>query len=146
MHYHLAERITAILIISVSILAGCASPKPITGGPSDATPPEIIAEESTPNQQVNFNADEIVLTFNEWISLKDVYNQLVISPPMPDEPEIKQKGKSVIIELPDSLREQTTYTINFGGAIADLNEGNVLDNYVFVFSTGPVLDSVGFQV
>lgn len=142
MHYRLADRISAILIISVSLLAGCASPKPITGGPADTAPPEIIAEESTPNQQVNFNEDEIVLTFNEWVSLMDVYNQLVISPPMPDEPEIKQKGKSVIIELPDSLRESTTYTINFGSAIADRNEGNVLDNYVFVFSTGPDLDSI----
>ncbi len=80
--------------------------------------------------------------FDEWVTLKDVYNQLVISPPMPDEPEIKQKGKAIIIQLPDSLREETTYTINFGNAITDLNEGNILDNYVFVFSTGSILDSL----
>ena len=61
---------------------------------------------------------------------------------MPDDPEIKQKGKAVIIELPDSLRPATTYTINFGNAITDLNEGNALENYAFVFSTGPVLDSI----
>src|SRR5687767_2314198 len=128
-----------LLLASVFVLSNCASPKPITGGPADKVPPEIIAEASTPNQQVNFQEKEIVLLFNEWVVLKDVYNQLVISPPMPEEPEVKQKGKAVIIELPDSLRPATTYTINFGSAITDLNEGNVLENYVFVFSTGPVL-------
>ena len=60
---------------------------------------------------------------------------------MPKAPEISQKGKSILIELPDSLREETTYTIHFGNAIADLNEGNILENFAFVFSTGAVLDS-----
>ena len=119
----------------------CASPKPLAGGVKDETPPSVIEAESTVNEQTNFNDDEIVITFDEWIVLKDVYSQLVISPPMPDDPEITQKGKSVIISLPDSLRDETTYTINFGNAITDLNEGNPLENYVFVFSTGSVLDS-----
>ena len=126
----------------VFTLSGCASPKPIEGGPADTTPPTIIESESTPNQQVNFDQDVITITFDEWITLKDVYTQLVISPLMPDDPEITQKGKSVIIELPDSLREETTYTINFGNAITDLNEGNILENFVFVFSTGDELDSI----
>ena len=125
----------AVLVVS------CASPKPITGGDKDETPPAIIAEESTPNHQTRFHDPKITLTFDEWFTLKDVFNQVVISPLMPHEPEIKQKGKSIIITLPDSLREETTYTINFGNAIADLNEGNVLNNYAFVFSTGAVLDS-----
>ena len=126
----------------ILLLHACASPKPITGGPEDLSPPEIIPEASTPNQQTNFNESQIILTFNEWIALSDVYSQLVISPPMPQEPEIRQKGKAVIIDLPDSLRAATTYTINFGNAITDLNEGNPLENYAFVFSTGPVLDSI----
>lgn len=130
-----------VIILGISWF-GCASPKPITGGPADETPPAIIENESTPNEQTNFTLDEIVITFDEWVSLKDVYSQIVISPPMPVNPEIKQKGKSVIIELPETLRENTTYTINFGNAIADLNEGNILENYVYVFSTGPVLDSL----
>ena len=125
-------------VVSVS---HCASPKPLVGGPKDEKPPTVIEEESTDNEQINFTGDRIVITFDEWIVLKDVYSQLVISPPMPDEPEITQKGKSVIIELPDSLRRETTYTINFGNAITDLNEGNPVENYVFVFSTGSVLDS-----
>ncbi|MEO5905438.1 MAG: Ig-like domain-containing protein [Saprospiraceae bacterium] len=133
------------IINFISVLAcllACASPKSPTGGPEDITPPRIIDEESTPNRQTNFTDNKITITFDEWVSLKDVNSQLVVSPLMPDEPEIKQKGKSVIIELPDSLLENTTYTLNFGDAITDLNEGNVLDNFVFVFSTGPVLDSI----
>src|SRR5688572_11669522 len=101
-------------IATVLIISSCASPKPLSGGESDTAPPVIIEEESTPNQQTNFKENQVVLTFDEWVALKDVYSQLVISPPMPDEPEIKQKGKSIIIDLPDSLREETTYTINFG--------------------------------
>lgn len=123
------------------LLVACASPKAPTGGEKDVTPPSIIAEESTPNQQTNFKEDKITITFDEWFTLKDAATQLVISPLMPKQPEIKQKGKSIIISLPDSLREETTYTINFGNAIADINEGNVLENYAFVFSTGAVLDS-----
>src|SRR5688500_1476411 len=131
----------AVVSLIMFLLICCASPKAPTGGPADKTPPRIIEEESTPNKQTNFRENEIVMTFDEWVNLKDVYSQLVISPPMPDEPEIRQRGKAVIIELPDSLRENTTYTINFGDAITDLNEGNILDNHVFVFSTGSTLDS-----
>ena len=138
----LSRTINLSIILIVIALFGCASPKPLEGGPKDITPPEIIEDQSTPNQQTNFTGDEIVLTFNEWVALSDVYSQLVISPLLPKNPEIRQKGKSVIITLPDSLRDNTTYTINFGNAITDLNEGNVLENYVFVFSTGPVLDSI----
>lgn len=131
-----------ILALSAAFLASCAAPKSPTGGPRDELPPVIIQEESTPNQQTNFKEDEITITFDEWFTIKDVASQLVISPLMPEQPVVKQKGKSIIISLPDSLRENTTFTLNFGSSIADLNEGNVLENYAFVFSTGDVLDSV----
>ncbi|MBK8829358.1 MAG: Ig-like domain-containing protein [Saprospiraceae bacterium] len=131
-----------LLAVMVVFLASCAAPKSPTGGPVDTLPPVIIAEESTPNQQTNFKEDEITITFDEWFTIKDVATQLVISPLMPEQPVVKQKGKSIVITLPDSLLEETTYTLNFGSAIADLNEGNVLENYAFVFSTGDVLDSV----
>lgn len=123
------------------LMVACASPKAPTGGEKDEAPPAIISEESTPNLQTNFKEDKITITFDEWFAIKDAASQVVISPLMPEQPDIKQKGKSIIITLPDSLKEETTYTINFGNAIADLNEGNVLENYAFVFSTGAVLDS-----
>ncbi len=136
---HLTD-ITGILLV-VSAFGACALPQSPSGGPKDETPPRLIEAESTPNQQTGFQDREIVLVFDEWIVLKDVYTQLIISPPMPEDPEIKQKGKTIRIELPDSLREETTYSIHFGNAIVDLNESNTLDNFAFVFSTGAVLDS-----
>ncbi|MEP6794802.1 MAG: Ig-like domain-containing protein [Saprospiraceae bacterium] len=123
-------------------LLGCASPRQPTGGLKDTKPPDIIEKESTPNKQTNFHEKEITILFDEWITMKDVYTQLVVSPLMPHDPDIRQKGKAIIIKLPDSLKAETTYTINFGNAIADLNEGNILENYAFIFSTGKVLDSI----
>lgn len=123
-------------------LFACASPKSPTGGPKDETPPAVIEAVSTPNMQTNFHEKEIIITFDEWVTLKEIFSQLVVSPLMSHDPEIKQKGKAIIIKLPDSLNAQTTYTINFGNAIADLNEGNILENYSFIFSTGDVLDSI----
>jgi hypothetical protein len=134
-----------ISLVTIGILAGCASPRPLTGGDKDVTPPRIVAEESTPNKQVNFSGNEVTITFDEWIQLKDIYSQLIVSPLMPKDPDINLKGRSIIIELPDSLMDNTTYSINFGNAIIDLNEGNILENYSFVFSTGPVLDSISLQ-
>lgn len=132
-----------IFIIScLFCLIGCASPKAPTGGAKDTKPPAIIEKESTPNKQTNFHEKEINIVFDEWITMKDVYSQLVVSPLMPHDPDIRQKGKGIIIKLPDSLKAETTYTINFGNAIADLNEGNVLENYAFIFSTGKNLDSI----
>ena len=134
-----------IMVSSLVWLFSCASPKSPTGGPKDETPPSVVESESTPNKQTNFHDKEITIIFDEWVTVKDIYTQLVVSPLMPSNPEIKQKGKGILIKLPDSLREQTTYTINFGNSIADLNEGNILENYAFVFSTGDVLDSISFS-
>ena len=123
------------------MLIACAAPKAPTGGPVDEAPPSIIWEESTPNKQTFFKDKKITITFDEWITLKEVNSQLVISPFLPEVPEVTQKGKSIIINLPDSLKEETTYTFNFGNSIADLNEGNILENFSFSFSTGAILDS-----
>ncbi|MEP6646399.1 MAG: Ig-like domain-containing protein [Saprospiraceae bacterium] len=137
---------TCLLFLPLSLflfgLIACASPRSPTGGAKDVKPPAIVEEQSTPNKQTNFHEKQITIVFDEWIILKDIYTQLVVSPLMPHDPDIKQKGKGLVIKLPDSLRANTTYTINFGNAIADLNENNVLENYAFVFSTGNELDSV----
>lgn len=122
-------------------ITGCAVPQIPTGGDKDETPPKIIDEKSTPNFQTNFTGTEILLSFDEWVVLEKVNTQLITSPLMPQEPEVKLKGKSVVIKLPENLKENTTYTLQFGDAIRDLNESNKLDNYAFVFSTGPNLDS-----
>ncbi len=132
------------IIFLLAFLSQCANPIAPTGGPRDEVPPIVIKEESTPNFQTNFEKQEIILTFNEWVVLKDVFNQVVVSPPLASGPEVNIKKKSVIFEFDEEeqLREEATYTINFGDAIQDLTEGNpALDNR-FVFSTGDFIDSL----
>ncbi len=141
MHLHFGFR-NIIWLAIVAQTIGCASPKPLSGGPKDTTPPVIIESASTPNRQTSFTEKQIIITFDEWVDVNDVDAQLVISPLMPKKPQIKLKGKAMIITLPDSLKPNTTYTMNFGGGIKDINEGNKLENFSFIFSTGTFLDSI----
>ncbi|MEL6986716.1 MAG: Ig-like domain-containing protein [Bacteroidota bacterium] len=122
----------------------CANQQMPTGGPKDEIPPTIDTENSTPNEQVNFTPEEIEIHFDEFVKLDDAFNQVVISPPTEKRPEITVKGKSVRVKFDkeEVLRENATYTINFGDAIKDITAGNVVENYTYVFSTGPFLDSL----
>ena len=79
--------------------AGCASISPLQGGPKDETPPKVLEEESTPNEQTNASPRRIELVFDEWITLTDVFNQVVVSPPLQYKPEVLLKGRTVIFEL-----------------------------------------------
>ncbi len=125
----------------IVIITSCANIGYPTGGPKDVTPPKIL--KSIPNNYSTlFNGKEIVITFDEYVVFNNLQSQLIVSPPLENTPDIKIKGKNVVINFKDSLRKNTTYTIYFGDAIADLHEGNVLSNYEFVFSTGNVLDSL----
>ena len=128
------------LIISF-FLSGCANRVTPTGGQKDILPPEIVKVIPN-NETVNFSAKKIVIAFNEYIQLKDIATQLVISPLIFPPPTIAVINKNLVIELPDSLSPNTTYTIHFGNAIVDNNEGNVFPGYSYVFSTGNELDSL----
>lgn len=122
----------------------CARPGTPTGGKKDEKPPRVT--ESVPdNYTTRFKEKIIEITFDEFIQLKDVNSQLLVSPPMKKAPRVINKGKVISIELADTLRENTTYTLNFGKSITDNNEGNALLNYEFVFSTGSVIDSFGIE-
>ncbi len=128
-------------LIVLLLLYSCANVVAPSGGPKDTTPPEIV--KSIPeNYSVNFNEQKIYIAFNEYIQLKNINQQLLISPPLKEKPEIKIKGKNLIIDLQNELQDSTTYAFNFGDAIVDVNEGNILKNYQFVFSTGDYLDSL----
>lgn len=133
------------IILLISLLASCASigagPK---GGPRDSIPPKVLSI-LPKNLTRNFNAKKIVITFNEYFKLVDQFKQFSISPDLPVAPALKVKGKSLEITIPDSLEKNTTYTLNFGKAIADVNEGNVLKNFSYVFSTGSELDSLSIS-
>ncbi|MCE3229856.1 MAG: Conserved hypothetical lipoprotein [Bacteroidetes bacterium] len=133
---------TALIISVFFLFERCAQVIPLTGGPRDSTPPKL--EESVPAESsVNFNNDKIVLLFNEYVQLKDLKNQLVVSPKLKTDPEISTDGKKVeILIKKEELTPNTTYRIYFGRAIADMTEGNAIPNFEYVFSTGAYIDSL----
>lgn len=131
------------LLLAVAILTiyGCASMQRPQGGPRDRTPPKLL-KATPPNMTRNFNAKNIELQFDEYFKLTNQYQEITMSPAMNRAPEYKIKQKSLVINFKDSLQKNTTYVINFGKAIADVNESNVLKNFTYVFSTGPHIDSL----
>jgi hypothetical protein len=133
------KRILGAMVVLT--MFGCAQQVAPTGGPKDETPPKVIAE-SPANLSTNFSSNQIVISFDEFIELKSPLEQVVISPPLPKPPSYLLKQRSLVIKFDQMLNPNTTYTINFGESIADNNEGNILQNYVYVFSTGAHLDSM----
>ena len=135
----------AIAIISIQIfISSCANMAAPSGGPKDETPPEIVSIEPA-NYSTNFNKQNIEITFDEYIQLKSIDKQLIISPPFDEKPEIKIKGKTLYIDLNNKLIDSTTYTLNFGNSIVDNNEGNVYENFMYVFATGDEIDSLSVK-
>ena len=124
-----------------ALLYSCASIGRIEGGPIDEMPPRFVA--SNPGQgALHVNRNKITIEFDEFIKLEKPNEKVVISPPQVQQPEIKANGKKVVTTLNDTLKPNTTYTIDFGDAIEDNNEGNPLENFFFTFSTGERLDSM----
>ena len=122
-------------------LTSCAIQVPPAGGEQDTSAPKVL--ESVPeNSSTNFTGHEISIRFDEFIQLKDAQTQLVISPPLNQFPELKLRKKTLFIHFEDTLEQNTTYSFNFGNSIADNNEGNPIENFQFVFSTGDVIDSL----
>jgi hypothetical protein len=137
-HSSSAKQFAGMLLI---LLAACAQPFAPTGGPQDTEPPVILRSEPE-NGSVNFDSKEIRIWFDEFIQLRGLSQQFLSSPPFNKTPETRLRGKSLIIKLEEELRPNTTYTLFFGDAIADFTEGNPISNFRYVFSTGPVLDSM----
>lgn len=133
-------KILGLLLIVINIF-GCANIQRPLGGPRDRTPPKLLL--ATPlNETRNFKAKQIRLDFDEYFKLVNQYQEITVSPAMDKMPEFKVRQKSLEINFKDTLQKNTTYVINFGKAIADVNESNVLKNFVYVFSTGPHIDSL----
>lgn len=120
--------------------SSCANIIPPSGGAKDTLAPILIAalpKDST----INFNAKKITLTFNEYIETRDVQQNVVVNPLPKNQPTIEYKLHNVFVTLKDSLEPNTTYTINFGNAIKDVNEGNPASNKTYTFSTGNTIDN-----
>jgi len=133
------------ILFSLIILFGCAKRGTPTGGPKDSIPPVLVNANPKLNS-TNFDSEEIRLTFDEWIKLDKVQDQLIISPPIEKSSfEIKPLSgvtKKVFLKFLDSLAPETTYTINFGNSIQDNNENNPLTFFSYTFSTGETIDSL----
>lgn len=112
------------------------------GGAKDETPPKVTSERP-PNGTVNFNQRRIVISFDEYIELSNAFQEVHITPTTEKSPVLTLSGKSLYMDTAGlRLQPNTTYTIQFGNAIKDINEGNVLAGYQYVFSTGPYIDSL----
>ncbi|AXP80259.1 hypothetical protein CJ739_1168 [Mariniflexile rhizosphaerae] len=136
-----------LLIFLGLVFVNCANRGTPDGGPKDDTPPKIV-EELPKNYSTDFKGKVIKIYFNEYIKIKDIQKQLIISPPMNTQPEITPLGgasKYITIKIFDTLQPNTTYAFNFGNSITDNNEGNPYPYYRYVFSTGSYIDSLSVK-
>ena len=135
----------AVLLLFVSaFLSRCASMMTPTGGPRDSLPP-VIVNMTPDNFSTNrplVNHEKIYIEFDEFVQLKDQQKEFFTSPQMKKKPLVSLRGRGVVIQLRDTLEANTTYSLNFGSAIRDNNEGNPLYSMRYVFSTGPEIDSM----
>jgi len=133
-----------VFIVISSFIPGCASIQQPTGGPKDSIPPKVVSE-TPPNLTRNFSTREVTVEFDEYVKLNNEFQEFSISPDVDVQPEYKIRKRSLIITLPDTLAENTTYSINFGEGLVDFNESNPLVNYRYVFSTGDEIDSLSIS-
>ena len=133
------------LIFHLSLLGGvfssCARMGSPDGGWYDDTPPRVVSASPAENG-VNVKNRKVVINFDEYIKVEDIQNKVIVSPPQLEQADIKASGRRIVVDLKDSLKANTTYTIDFSDAITDNNEGNPMGNYTFSFSTGTQIDTL----
>jgi len=129
-----------VALSSIMQIEGCANIVPPSGGPRDSLPPYLIAARPI-DSATNVHPKEILVGFNEYITTTSIQENLIISPTLKNMPLIDARLNSIRIRIADTLLDNTTYSIQFGNAIKDVNEGNVLKNFTYVFSTCEHLDT-----
>lgn len=127
--------------LTLWVVASCASMGRPQGGARDVTPPAYVRS-NPPHGTLNFKGERIEAFFDENIQLDDAFNKVIVSPTQKITPVVRSFGRRVTVELRDTLKPNTTYTIDFADAIQDLNEGNVLDGFALDFSTGDSIDTL----
>jgi len=137
----MSNRLLFPFLASLLIISSCAIQVAPTGGAKDVKPP-VVKKSSPENFSTQFTGHDISITFDEYITLKELSTQFVVSPPLRHQPDTKVKKKTLSIHLEDTLLKNTTYTMNFGNAITDIREGNAVEGFQYVFSTGDVIDSL----
>ena len=131
----------ALLLFTLALVAACARMGNPDGGWYDETPPRVVGASPT-EKATGVKTRKKHIRFNEFIKIENATENVVVSPPQLETPDIKAGGKSIDIELKDSLKANTTYTVDFSDAITDNNEGNPLGNYTYSFSTGEHIDTM----
>jgi hypothetical protein len=131
----------AMLLLAAMLLPRCANPVAPTGGAKDVLPPVVVKAEPE-NHSTDFGGRKIEITFDEYVTLENANQNVLISPPLATKPDIKLNNKTLVIKFKEALETNTTYTIDFGSAIKDLHEGNQFKDYVYSFSTGSHIDTL----
>ncbi|MEO8583327.1 MAG: Ig-like domain-containing domain, partial [Flavitalea sp.] len=133
--------LSIICFATVTVPSGCASIVPPLGGPRDSLPP-VLLNANPVDSTLHFTNKKVVLTFDEFIQLENVQQNLIVSPTPKINPIIDAKLRVVTINIKDTLQPNTTYSFNFGNSLKDVNEGNTLKNFTYLLSTGSYLDSL----
>ena len=134
--------LSLLLMVTIGgVLTSCARMGNPDGGWYDETPPKVLG--ATPaDKATEVKAQKVKISFDEFVKIDNPTENVIVSPPQLQAPEIKATGKSIEVKLLDSLKANTTYTIDFSDAISDNNEGNPLGNYTYSFSTGAEIDTM----
>ena len=139
------KQIIPIIIIAwfgyLVFTTSCANTGMPTGGPKDSIPPVLVLT-SPKYLATNYKGEDIRLTFDEYVVYDELSQKLVVSPPMKKKPVFKSKGKTLIVEFKEELKDNTTYSLDFKDAVADNNEKNPYEDLRFAFSTGPTIDTL----
>ena len=130
-----------LVFLAIVLIYSCASPGTPDGGPFDETPPRFLGSSPRPGETAN-KSKKITMNFDEIVKIERAAEKVIISPPQLEQADIKANGRRIQVELFDTLKPNTTYTIDFSDAIVDNNEGNPLGNFAFMFSTGDVIDTM----
>ncbi|MGZ5219665.1 MAG: Ig-like domain-containing protein [Chitinophagaceae bacterium] len=132
------------LIQQIVVLPGCATIIPPEGGPRDSLPP-VLLKANPADSSLNFDDKTIVFSFDEYVDADNYQQEMIISPIPSNMPTVTRKLQTVTVKLRDTLEPNTTYTINFGNAIKDVNEANIMRDFTYTFSTGSYFDSLEFR-
>src|SRR5690606_12862639 len=138
---HILFPLLMIIFVLNMIISSCASVQAPTGGPRDTISPKVL-KETPQNLSRNFNSDRIEIQFDEFVKLTNEFTEISITPALDIPPVYRVRKQNLQIRFENPLEENTTYTINFGKAVSDVNETNILKNYTYVFATGDQLDSL----
>jgi hypothetical protein len=130
----------SLLAVNFLLHSSCANIIPPSGGPRDSLPPRLVMA-SPKDSATNVHFKNFQLTFDEYVTLQNQVEQVIVSPTVKALPLIDYKLRNVTIRFRDSLEPNTTYSINFGEAIKDVNEGNIARDFRYIFSTGPTIDN-----